>query len=299
MVDLARSNPKVCAITAAMPAGTGLLKLMKEYPERLFDVGIAEEHAVSMAGGLAKQGMIPVVALYSTFLQRSYDQLMQDICMLRLHAVFAIDRAGLVGDDGPTHHGVFDVGFLRQMPGMLVLNPVSFAEQKDMLHWAVEEYDGPVAIRYPRGAEGRYSASDWKGIGTGIKCHRQGKDVTVVTYGTMLESVMEAAEILEEKGIGATVLRLMNLTDLHASEVAAMAAEGKPLIVVEETGRGSGIREALAWELMQTGTKFEVFGLDLGAKFVPHGSRKLLYEYCGLDGKSIAAFAEEKVRHES
>ena len=147
MVELARNNPKVCAITAAMPGGTGLLGLMKQYPERLFDVGIAEEHAVSMAGGLAKQGMTPVVALYSTFLQRAYDQIMQDICMLHLHVVFAIDRAGLVGDDGPTHHGVFDVGFLRQMPGMLLLNPVSLQEQQDMLQWAVEEYDGPVAIR--------------------------------------------------------------------------------------------------------------------------------------------------------
>ena len=153
VVDLAHNDRRVCAITAAMPGGTGLLKLMRQNGERLFDVGIAEEHAISMAGGLAKQGMIPIVALYSTFLQRGYDQIMQDICMLRLHVILAVDRAGLVGDDGPTHHGVFDVGFLRQMPGMLLLNPVSFAEQQDMLRWAVSEYDGPVAIRYPRGSE--------------------------------------------------------------------------------------------------------------------------------------------------
>jgi len=299
IVELAKCNPRVCAITAAMPGGTGLLKLMKAYPERLFDVGIAEEHAISMAGGLAKQGMIPVVALYSTFLQRGYDQLMQDICMLKLHVVFAIDRAGLVGDDGPTHHGVFDVGFLRQMPGMLVLNPVSFAEQQDMLRWAVEEYNGPVVVRYPRGTEGAYTGSDWKGLDTGVKCHRQGGDVTFVTYGTMLAPVTEAAELLAQKGIEATVLRLLNLSELHAGEVAAMAAEGKPVIVVEETGSNSGIREALSWELMQLGANVKCYGLDLGGEFVPHGAQKLLYEYCGLDAVSIAAFAEEKLGHES
>ena len=133
MLELAARDPRVCAITAAMPGGTGLLGFMRRYPKRYFDVGIAEEHAVSMAGGLAKQGMVPVAAIYSTFLQRSFDQILQDVCMLHLHVVLAIDRAGLVGDDGPTHHGVFDVGFLRMAPGMLILAPVNFAEQRDML----------------------------------------------------------------------------------------------------------------------------------------------------------------------
>ena len=133
MLSLAEENDKVCAITAAMPGGTGLLSFQKKYPDRTFDVGIAEEHAVSMAGGLAKQGMIPVVAIYSTFLQRGFDQIMQDTGLLGLHVVYAVDRAGLVGDDGPTHHGVFDVGFLRQVPGMRILTPVSLREQQDML----------------------------------------------------------------------------------------------------------------------------------------------------------------------
>ena len=152
-MDLAEKDSRVCAITAAMPSGTGLLNFQKKYPRRTFDVGIAEEHAISMAGGLAKGGMIPVVALYSTFLQRGYDQIMQDIALMQLHVVLAIDRAGLVGDDGPTHHGVFDVGFLRQIPGIRILTPVSLAEQRDMLRWAVEDYNGPVAVRYPRGGE--------------------------------------------------------------------------------------------------------------------------------------------------
>lgn len=292
VVELARNNPRVCAITAAMPGGTGLLGLMKQYPERLFDVGIAEEHAISMAGGLAKQGMIPVVALYSTFLQRGYDQIMQDICMLNLHAVFAIDRAGLVGDDGPTHHGVFDIGFLRQMPGMLVLNPVSMAEQQDMLHWAVEKHNGPVAIRYPRGTEGSYTGSDWKDLGSGVVVHRQGKDVTFVTYGSMLDNTLAAADILARQGIEATVIRLMNLTDLHGSQIIENSVS-KTVIVVEEACTGSGIREALAYELMQLGGDCRVVGCDLGADFVTHGDKKKLYKNCGLDPDSLAAFAKE------
>ena len=293
MLEIARNNPRVCAITAAMPGGTGLLGLMKQYPERLFDVGIAEEHAVSMAGGLAKQGMIPVVALYSTFLQRAYDQLMQDICMLNLHAVFAIDRAGLVGDDGPTHHGVFDVGFLRQMPGLLLLNPVSLKEQQDMLHWAVEEYHGPVAIRYPRGTEGSYTGSDWKGADSGIAVHRRGDDVTFVTYGSMLDNTMAAAERLAEQGVEATVLRLMNLTDLHTAQIGQNMSANKTLIVVEETCTGSGIRDTLTYELLQCCSGCRVYGRDLGSDFVTHGDKKKLYENCGLDPASLAAFAKE------
>ena len=181
MLELAEKDARVCAITAAMPAGTGLVTFQQKHPERTFDVGIAEEHAVSMAGGLAKQGMVPVVALYSTFLQRGYDQIMQDIALLQLHVVLAIDRAGIVGDDGPTHHGVFDVGFLRQVPGMKILTPGSLAEQQQMLRWAVEAYNGPAAIRYPRGGEGAYSASAWKGLdGDQVVCHRQGKDINSI-----------------------------------------------------------------------------------------------------------------------
>ena len=298
MVELAKTNPRVCAITAAMPGGTGLLGLMKQYPERLFDVGIAEEHAVSMAGGLAKQGMIPVVALYSTFLQRAYDQIMQDVCMLNLHVVFAIDRAGLVGDDGPTHHGVFDVGFLRQMPGLLLLNPVSFAEQQAMLHWAVNEYNGPVAIRYPRGTENAYTASDWKGLESRVKCHRSGRDITFVTYGTMLHNTMNAANMLSEQGIEATVLRLLNLSDLGAEEILAQACRNSRIIVVEEACTGSGIREALAYALVRIDPGCRVFGLDLGSDFITHGSVDKLHACCGLDAASIVNYTKEVLGRE-
>ena len=298
LMELAERDSRVCAITAAMPGGTGLLKFMNSYPDRYFDVGIAEEHAVSMAGGLAKQGMVPVVAIYSTFLQRAYDQIMQDVAMLHLHVVFAIDRAGLVGDDGPTHHGVFDVGFLRQMPGMLILAPASLAEQKQMLRWAVEEYDGPVAIRYPRGGEGAYSGSGWEGSmarSGGVVRHREGADVTLVTYGTLLGNVQEAAELLSKEGIQATVLRLLTVSRLPVEEILALMSENRRLVLAEEVCTGSGIRGALAWELERRCPELKMEGLDLGADFVTHGSTKKLYEVCGLDSASIARAAKDVV----
>ena len=294
MIELAQKNEKVCAITAAMPGGTGLLSFQKQFPKRTFDVGIAEEHAISMAGGLAKQGMVPVVALYSTFLQRGYDQIMQDIALLQLHVVLAIDRAGVVGDDGPTHHGVFDVGFLRQVPGMTILNPVSLAEQQDMLRWAVEECTGPVAVRYPRGTEGTYTASDWQGQdGAMVKCHRQGADVTLITYGAMLENVMEAAALLSEEGIEATVLRLLSVTCFRPEELASALAPSPYAIVVEEACTGSGMREELAWKLRKFKPDCRIDGRDLGVDFVPHGSQKELFKHCGLDAASIAAYTKE------
>lgn len=289
MVTLAQKNEKLCAITAAMPGGTGLLQYMKQYPQRLFDVGIAEEHAVSMAGGLAKQGMVPVVAIYSTFLQRAYDQLMQDVAMLRLHVVLAVDRAGLVGDDGPTHHGVFDVGFLRQVPGMQILAPASLRELEQMLTWAVEICDGPVAVRYPRGTEGAYTASAWDGTAHVVSCGC-GADVTLITYGTMINAVLAAAEELKQQGISCTVLRLLELSALPAEEILRLMPERKTAVVIEETASGSGISQAIAWEMRKLCPQCRVSGIDLGRDFVPHGSQQRLYEYCGLDAASIAQF---------
>lgn len=294
MVELAREDKRVCAITAAMPGGTGLLDFQKQYPSRTFDVGIAEEHAASMAGGLAKQGMIPVVAIYSTFLQRAFDQIIQDTGLLGLHVVYAVDRAGLVGDDGPTHHGVFDVGFLRQVPGMRILTPVSLREQKEMLKWAVEECTGPVAVRYPRGGEGDYSESDWQGQeGPMVKCHRLGKDITLITYGSLLACAMEAAELLSRDGVEATVLRLLSVSPQPAEEVSRNLSQSHRAVILEETCAGSGIREALAWELRKLCPDCVLEGIDLGHRFIPHGSTRELYEYCGLDGKSIADRAKE------
>ena len=298
MLRLAANNNRVCAITAAMPGGTGLLNFKKQFPRRLFDVGIAEEHAVSMAGGLAKQGMVPVVALYSTFLQRSYDQILQDIAMLKLHVVLAIDRAGLVGEDGETHHGIFDVGFLRQAPGMTVLCPASRKELSDMLTWAVEEHDGPVAVRYPRGGDRGFEESCWNGTDM-VACHRTGKDVTLVTYGAILENVMDAAEILANHGVEATVLRLLAVDPLNVDEVLAKMRENRHIFLVEEAAEGSGIHEALAWEIGRKIPDCAVDAVDLGCRFITHGSLKELYHYYGLDPESIAAKVLEVRQNEN
>ena len=300
MIALAQEDTRVCAITAAMPGGTGLLEFKKQFPKRIFDVGIAEEHAVSMAGGLAKQGMIPVVAIYSTFLQRSYDQIFQDVALLKLHVVFAADRAGRVGEDGETHHGVFDVGFLRQVPGMTVLCPASMSELQGMLIWAVEDCAGPVAIRYPRGGNRGYTDSAWSlepGLLTdgALSKLADGEDVTLLTYGTMMENVMTAAALLEAQGIHAQVLRLLMVKPLPVEQILDHMGEISHLIIVEEVCAGSGIREALAYELRSRRPELDVRGIDLGHRFVTHGDMESLYRSCGLDGASIANYAREVI----
>lgn len=292
MIRLAEKNEKLCAITAAMPSGTGLLNFMEQYPQRLYDVGIAEEHAVSMAGGLAKQGMVPVVALYSTFLQRSYDMILQDICMLGLHVVLAVDRAGLVGEDGETHHGLFDVGFLRQAPGLKILCPASCEELSDMLIWAVEEYDGPVAIRYPRGGNGAYTESAWQNHyanSGGLCCHRTGKDVTIITYGTLLQNAMDAAQRLHDNNIEATVLRLMTVSPIAVDEIVSSISENRHIVIMEESCSG-GISDALACQLYKRIPGCRVDSFHFENQFVTHGNVAQLYKQYHLDADSIADF---------
>ena len=260
-------------------------------------MGIAEEHAMSMAGGLAKQGMVPVIALYSTFLQRAYDQIIQDVAMLKLHVVLAVDRAGLVGDDGETHHGVFDVGFLRQIPNISILAPGSTAELQDMLEWAVEEQNGPVAIRYPRGSNRGYSDSAWAFTedllqNGALYCHRYGTDAVIVTYGTMLQNAMDAAQLLSRNGIDITVLRLMTLSPLPVEQIRSFAGE-KPVFILEDSV--SGIRDALGWELRGN----RVYGMDLGRIFATHGDNGSLYRKYGLDAQSVANRIQEALKYEN
>ena len=292
MVELAKDNARLCAITAAMPGGTGLMEFMKQYPNRTFDVGIAEEHAVSMAGGLAKQGMTPVVALYSTFLQRAFDQIMQDVALLNLHVVFAIDRAGLVGDDGATHHGVFDVGFLRQVPGMTVLCPSSMAEQRDMLRWAVNDCPGAVAVRYPRGGDGNFTDSDWNGKDC-VVCHRNGGKIALITYGNLLDNVLEAADQLKMQGIDVGVVRLMQVHPLPKTELKAALYGYEMAVVVEETCGRCGIYEAVSAAMQEINPGYRVFEKNLGDHFVTHGSIAELRKMHGLDADSIVADVKE------
>ena len=293
MLQLAAEEKRVCAITAAMPGGTGLLEFKKKYPGRTFDVGIAEEHAVSMAGGLAKQGMIPVVAIYSTFLQRAYDQILQDIALMKLHVVLAVDRAGLVGEDGATHHGVFDVGYLRHVPGMRILAPASMKEQQQMLRWAVKECDGPVAIRYPRGGNRNYTDSEWDPNGSSVYCHRSGSDIAILTYGVLTDQVLAAAEHLCREGIQVTVLRLLSLTDFTVDQIFSQMGNEKKLIIVEEAMANAGIGSDLSAAIHSADPSVRVFRKDLGNAFIPHGSMDKLYEHCGLDEKSLADYVKE------
>ena len=283
MAELGHENCRLCAITAAMPDGTGLLPFLEAFPERTFDVGIAEEHAVSMAGGLAKQGMVPVVAIYSTFLQRAFDQILQDIAMLKLHVVLAVDRAGLVGEDGETHHGVFDVGYLRMVPGMTVLCPTCRAELKDMLRWAVNEFDGPVAIRYPRGGDGILTQSVWDHT-KGVEVYRDGEDCAIITYGTMVNQALQAADILQTRGFRPAVIALKQVAPLPMDALKAALERFSYMLIVEEAASAASIHDSIA----RIFPGKQVDCLDLGADYVSHGGIASLYKHFGLDGKSIA-----------
>lgn len=255
-----------------------------------------------MAGGLAKQGMIPVVALYSTFLQRAYDMILQDVCMLGLHVIFAVDRAGLVGEDGETHHGIYDIGFLSQFPGMRILCPASLEELQDMLTWAVQEQDGPVAIRYPKGGNVFAIDSAWNNTAvlekSSVVRHRQGDDVTILTYGNLINNAMRAAELLAEGGINATVLRLTVVAPLPISEILEKVPKNSQVFVLEDMCTGSGIRERLAWELSRFNNRIYVDGIDLGHNFVTHGSVDVLHQHYGLDADSIANYIKEVYQYE-
>ena len=298
LCEMAEQEPSICAITAAMPGGTGLLEFKAQHPERMFDVGIAEEHAMSMAGGLAKQGMIPVVALYSTFLQRTYDMILQDICMLGLHVVLAVDRAGLVGEDGETHHGVFDVGFLRQAPGMTVICPASIAELRDMMRWAVLKHDGPVAVRYPRGDDRQYTDSAWDPA-LPVVSHRTGGNCAIITYGVLVNNALDACEILLKNNIHADVVRLTQIQPLQTDALVDVLRNCRHAVIIEEVCDGGALCQELAWALREELPECKFTQINLGKRYVPHGSVEQLYQHCGLDAESIAAHVQEVLADEN
>ena len=296
LTDCAAESEKVCAITAAMEDGTGLAVFAKAYPERLFDVGIAEGHAVSMAAGMAKQGMIPVFAVYSTFLQRSYDMLFHDVALQKLHVVLGVDRAGLVGADGETHHGCFDVMYLSQVPGMKVFCPASFAELRTMLRRAVQEETGPVAVRYPRGGEGAYQEdrSD-----AAIACLRPGTDITLLTYGTLINEALSAADLLAQRGISAQVLKLSTIAPLDPETVRTALTGTKRLLVLEDCVETGCVGQRVAAVMAQLGMAPRRLVLkNTGDRFIPQGSVAELRHLCGLDAEGVAAAAEEAVHEQ-
>ena len=293
LTQLAQQDRRVCAITAAMMSGTGLSQFQAAFPERFFDVGIAEGCAVSMAAGMAKQGAIPVFAVYSSFLQRAYDMLIHDVAIDKLHVVLGVDRAGLVGEDGETHHGVFDVAFLDSVPGMTVLAPSSYAELAGMLEQAVLHVDGPVAIRYPRGGEGAYQGDAGPGHAAVL---RQGDDITLVSYGILINDVLEAAELLAAEGVQAEVVKLNVITPLDPELVLESVKKTKVLLTAEDSAAHGSVGERLAAAVAEAGLRAKVLCRTSGDKFVTHGALSCLKQELGLDSAGIFRAALEEVR---
>ena len=291
---LAVDDPKICAVTAAMRSGTGLDPFAIRCPERFFDVGIAEGHAVAMCSGMAKQGMLPVFAVYSSFLQRGYDMLIHDMALQRLHMVLGVDRAGLVGDDGETHQGLFDVAYLSTVPGLTLLAPASFAETRSMLHRALYELDGPVALRYARGGENGYSADHSQGAAAVL---REGTDWTAVCYGTMTGEVLAAAEALDAEGISVEVVKLNQLAPLAPETVLTSVRKTGRLLVAEEVIQTGSLGVALAGAAAAEGLALKALELlNTGDRFVPHGTIPQLREKLGINSDHIASVMREAER---
>ena len=290
LARLGREERRVCAITAAMTTGTGLEHFQAACPERFFDVGIAEGCALSMAAGMAKQGAIPVFAVYSTFLQRSYDMLIHDVAIDHLHVVLGVDRAGLVGEDGETHHGVFDVAYLNSVPGMTVLAPASFAELEQMLERAVLRMEGPVAVRYPRGGEGRYTADCGQAPSTVL---RQGGDITLAGYGMEINDLLEGARLLAEQGVEAEVVKLNQITPLVPDRVLESVRKTGVLLVAEDCAAEGCVGQRLAAALEQAGVPGKICLINCGQRFVTHGALSCLKWELSLDGEGIARKAME------
>lgn len=285
MVQLAEQDSTVCAVTAAMQPGTGLEQFSKRFPERFFDVGIAEGHAVTMAAGMAKQGLVPVFAVYSTFLQRGYDMLIHDVGIQGLHVVFAVDRAGLVGEDGETHHGLFDVAYLNTVPGMTILCPANFSELRAMLEYAVHEVKGPVAVRYPRGGEESYR--DNAGL-TGASVLREGADITLIGYGTMTGTILRTAEKLADEGISCEVIKLNSINPLDWDCVLHSVGKTGRLLIAEECVSMGSVGERIAAKLPQAGVMLHGLALcDCGNRFMPHGGTQQLRKLAGLDEEHL------------
>ena len=287
LAELAVNNTKIVGVTAAMLDGTGLGKFAAIFPDRFFDVGIAEEHAVGLGAGLARGGFRPVISIYSTFLQRGYDQIIHDVCLQNLPVVLCLDRAGLVGEDGPTHHGLFDIAYLRTLPNLTLMAPSSPAELKKMLEFALT-LDGPAAIRYPRGSSS-LSAESNAPISLGkAEILRSGKDVAIVAIGSMVETAMAAALLLEAKGIKAAVVNARFIKPIDEELLSGLCRDTKRIVTIEEGvldgGFGSGILEFIEKASIR-GVEVRRFGLP--ARFIEHGKRGELFSKYNLTPAAI------------
>ena len=290
LTRMAREDERIVAITAAMKEGTGLSCFAEEFPERFFDVGISEQHAVTFAAGLAREGMRPFVAIYSTFLQRAFDQVIHDVALQKLPVRFMLDRAGIVGEDGPTHHGAFDLSYMSMVPNMIVMAPSDGCEMMRMLLAAQSNDSGPSTIRFPRGSAGRIdmnSSEEPVEIGKG-RLLVEGEDTALIALGSMVGPAIEAARILASKGIDASVIDARFAKPLDADLIEAAAAGGRTVFVIEENAVAGGFGDAVARHLVEAGIFVPVRRIGIGDLFVPHGGREELLDEQGLTAGRIA-----------
>lgn len=289
ILSYARDDKRVVAITPAMPVGSKLTKFQSELPEQFFDVGIAEQHAVTMAAGLAIEGMKPYVAIYSTFLQRAYDQVLHDVDRQNLNVIFGVDRAGLVGADGETHQGVFDIGFLTQFPNMIVMMPKDENEAKDMVYTAMHYEQGPIAIRYPRG----------NGLGVDILPQRQqlpigswerlaeGTDVALISYGPTVETISEVAASLERQGIHVTVINARYIKPMDTAMLHELGASNIPIVTVEENMLNGGLGSQISNFMTDNSYHNKIKRLGIDDVYIEHGDVERILADIGLDAASI------------
>ena len=289
LVEIIEKNPKVVGITAAMPDGTGLDILKEKIPQNYFDVGIAEEHAVTFAAGLATQGIIPVVAIYSTFLQRAFDQTIHDVALQKLHVVFVLDRAGLVGADGPTHHGTFDLGYLRIIPGMVIMAPKDEAELRNMLYTAVEHCEGPVALRYPRGsALGVKIDEGFRKIEIGeSEKLSDGEDVAILAVGSMVDYAEKATASLKESGINCELINMRFIKPLDTNLLDDIAARHDKIVTIEENNLAGGFGSAVLEYLNDNNYKNDIMRIGIPDKFIDHGTQAQLHKQIAIDPNGI------------
>ena len=294
LVELAKKDEKIIGITAAMPDGTGLSIMQKEIPDRYFDVGIAEAHGVTFAAGLATEGFTPVVAIYSTFLQRAFDQIIHDVATQKLNVVFVLDRGGLVGADGPTHHGSFDLSYLRLIPHMVIMAPKDENELRNMLYTATLYKKGPIAMRYPRGNALGVPFEDYKQLEIGIgEVVREGKDIAILAIGNMVHNSMIAADKLKDKGVDVEVINMRFVKPLDVDLLKRTFAKFNKIITIEDNSILGGFGSAVAEYAEQYGFKNDILLHGLPDRFIEHGKPEELHADLKLDSKGIAEVTEE------
>lgn len=295
LLEMAKDNRKIIAITGAMPSGTGLSEFSKVYKDRFFDVGIAEQHAVTFAAGLASAGYVPVVPLYSSFLQRAYDQVLHDVCLQNLHVVFGVDRAGIVGSDGATHQGMYDIAFLSHMPNMTVLSPTSFDMLREMMDYAINRHSGPIAIRYPRGAVEAADLPQPFEIGRAA-VSGDGSDAVIITAGRMVKTAQDTAKILEGEGIGTKIVSLRTIKPIDTAAIINAASGAKCVVTLEDAVIGGGIGSIVAAELMKNGISVKFNSFAFPDEPIKHGSISKLDRFYGMDSQSVAEKIKDMIK---